>query len=200
MITFPPVRPSGPQSPRAGGSDPGNWTPTGSGTDIPLWAERRHGPRRRYLLLVRQQPTGPGLCEAIAARAAAGACAFHVVVLSRPIALSAVLGSAGDPSSGFISYPDIAEARNQDRRQSADILEKWLARFHRLGFDASGEVAETAPLPAVSQTIAQQGVFNEVLVADRRSVLRHRLAHLAGWELSQRLQRRVHLPALRVDP
>ena len=161
---------------------------------------RRHGPRRRYLVMVRQPPGGPGLSSLLAERAASGPCSFHAVSLLRPVPFSAVLGSIGDPSSGLAGYPDIVAARDHDRRESLDVPRQWLRRFGGLGLEAAGEVSETGPLAAAQRAVHTQGHFDEVLVAERRLPVLHGIARAAGCDLPQRLQRRVHLPSRRVEP
>jgi len=187
------------------GARPGSGAGSGTqhldgGSGFPFDSLRRHGPRRRYLIVARRGPSGTGLSAPLAERAAAGPCSFHVVALSRPIALTAVLGAAGDPATGFVGFGDIAEARRHDRLHAERVFEAWHRRFAALGLDVDGDIVETGAVDAVTRTVGSRGSFNEILLAEHRSSMRNTLSRATGWDLTQRLQRRVQLPTSRVDP
>ena len=161
-----------------------------TGNAPPSVTNRGGGGGRKYLLVVRRAPIGPGLGRSLARRAAAGPCTFHVISLARSTSMVMLLASAGDPGSGYVSCPDLTELKHEEVRRAEAVLNGWLQLFHRLGCAADGEVSEEGPVQSIAQAAIRTGDCAEVLLMERASVITA-VASALGIDAAQRVRRRV---------
>ena len=129
----------------------------------------------RYLIVANRTLTGSHLVTEARARAALGACQFHVVV---PLHHS---------DEGLVWTEGRARALARAR------LDDAIAQLHQAGLDVTGDLGDDNPLQAVADALRNQH-FDEIIV----STLPPGISRWLRLDLPTRLRRNVSIPVTHV--